>query len=153
MTILGVKHKRAFAITVLCLAGLPFGLLASESDSQLFLRLQQDWAEARKRADVAFLEKFYAAEFTVGNMNGHESTRAQDIGMFSSGDMKPTVITDEELQVHRYGNAAMVTGVEHVEGSYKGHNGRLDLRFSNFFVYRDDRWQLVRHQSTPVLKD
>jgi ketosteroid isomerase-like protein len=85
-------------------------------------------------------------------MNGAESSREQDLAMFSSGDMKPAVITDDEMKVNVYGKAAMVTGVEHLEGSYKGHAGRFDLRFTNLFVYRDHRWQLVRHQSTPMNK-
>jgi ketosteroid isomerase-like protein len=125
---------------------------ATSVDEQTFIKLQHDWAEGRKKGDVAFLEKFYAKEFTVGDMNGAESSREQDLAMFSSGDMKPAVITDDEMKVNVYGKAAMVTGVEHLEGSYKGHAGRFDLRFTNLFVYRDHRWQLVRHQSTPMNK-
>jgi hypothetical protein len=86
---------------------------------------------------MAFLENFYASEFTVGNMNGSESSRADDLAMFSSGDMKPALITDGEMKVTIYGQAAMVTGIEHVEGTYKGHAGQFDLRFTNVFVNRD----------------
>jgi ketosteroid isomerase-like protein len=125
---------------------------ATRVDEQTFIKLQHDWAEGRKKGDVAFLENFYAKEFTVGDMNGAESSREQDLAMFSSGDMKPAVITDDEMKVNVYGKAAMVTGVEHLEGTYKGHAGQFDLRFTNVFVYRDHRWQLVRHQSTPTSK-
>lgn len=114
--------------------------------------LQHDRAEARKKSDMAFLETFYASELVVGTMNGSESSRAEDLAMFSSGDMKPTLITDEEMKVTIYGQTAMVTGTEHVEGTYKGHPGQFDLRFTNVFVNRDHRWQLVRHQSTPISK-
>jgi hypothetical protein len=48
-------------------------------DDKTFLKLQQDWAEARKHADMAFLESFYAKEFTVGNMDGGESSRQADL--------------------------------------------------------------------------
>jgi hypothetical protein len=108
---------------------------------------------SRKKADLPFLENFYAKEFTVGNMNGTESSRAQDLEMFSSGDMKPAVITDAQMKVSIYGEAAMVTGIEHLEGTYKGHAGRFDLRFANFFVFRDSRWQIIRHQATPIIDD
>jgi len=123
----------------------------SNADDSTFIKLQHDWAEARKNADLAFLENFYAKEFTVGTMDGGESSRAKDLSMFSSGDLKPSVITDEEMQVHIYGQAALVTGVEHLEGSYKGHTGKFDLRFANTFVYRDGHWQLVRHQATQIV--
>jgi len=122
------------------------------ANEQTFLDLQHRWAEARKNADVGFLESLYAEEFTVGLMNGGESSRAQDLAMFSSGDLKPTVIDDREMHVHLYGETAMVTGIEHLEGSYKGHTGQFDLRFTNVFVHRDGRWQLVRHQAAQIRK-
>lgn len=119
-------------------------------DEATFIKLQSDWAEARKNRDVAFLEKFYTKEFTVGSIDGSESSREQDLSMFSSGDMRPAVITDSEIKVLRYGDSALVTGVEHLEGSYKGQAGNFDLRFANFFIYRDKRWQIVRHQATLI---
>jgi hypothetical protein len=68
----------------------------------VLVKLQHDRAEARKHADIAFLENFYAKEFTVGNMDGSESSRAKDLSMFSSGDLKPTVISDEQMTVYVY---------------------------------------------------
>lgn len=120
------------------------------SSDQTFIQLEHDWAEARKHNDVAFLERFYAAELTIGTLDGKEVSRAADIAKFASGDLKPTVITDDELKSRVYGQTAIVTGTEHLEGSYKGHTGQFDLRFTNLFIYRDGRWQLVRHQATPI---
>ena len=137
----------AFAALALVAAPAAFAQTSTEAT---FIKLQHDWAEARKARDVPFLEQFYAAEFTVGNMYGGEATRTQDIAMFSSGDLHPSVITDDQMKVDLLGTAALVTGVEHLEGSYKGHNGAFDLRFANTYVLRDGRWQLVRHQATPI---
>jgi Domain of unknown function (DUF4440) len=75
-------------LLTLCLglpAALPSYSQAGNADEQTFVKLQHDWAEARKKGDVAFLERFYAKEFTVGTANGTESSRAQDLEMFSSG--------------------------------------------------------------------
>ena len=123
---------------------------APKANEGTFLKLQHDWAEARKNADMEFLESFYATEFTVGVMDGGESSRASDLLMFSSGDLKPSSIVDEQMKVHVYDNAALVTGVEHLAGTYKGHGGKFDLRFANMFIYRNGRWQIVRHQATPI---
>jgi ketosteroid isomerase-like protein len=123
---------------------------SSAADDKTFIKLQSDWAEARKNQDIAFLEKFYAKEFTVGTMDGAEVSRASDMEKFSSGDLKPAVITDDQIKVNIYGQAALVTGVEHLKGAYKGHTGKFDLRFANVYVYRDGRWQMVRHQATPI---
>ena len=85
-------------------------------------------------------------------MNGSKNSREQDISMFSSGDLKPEASTDSEINARRYGNVAVVTGLEHLERTYKDHSGQFDLRFANFFIFRSGRWQLVRHQTTPLQK-
>lgn len=152
------KHIPTFAsIVVILLASLLQSPLtrsqATNADETTFIQLQHDWAEARKKGDIAFLDKFYASEFTVGLLNGAEASRAEDMEKFSSGDLKPSVITDTQLKVNIYGQAALVTGLEHLEGTYKGHSGQFDLRFANVYVFRDSRWQLVRHQATPLSKN
>jgi ketosteroid isomerase-like protein len=73
-----------------------------------------------------------------------------DLARFSSGDLKHSVIEDKDTHVYVYGETAMVTGLEHLEGSYKGHAGRFDLRFTNVFVHPDGRWQIVRHQAAQI---
>jgi len=35
---------------------------SSGGDEKILLKLQHDWAEARKKSDMAFLETFYASE-------------------------------------------------------------------------------------------
>ena len=66
---------------------LPSHSQSGDADEKTLILLQHDWAEARKKSDLAFLENFYASEFTVGNMNGFESSRVEDLAMFSSGDI------------------------------------------------------------------
>ncbi len=143
---------KSFTVGLILLVSLSCYAQTSSKDEATFIKLQHEWAEARKARDIGFLERFYAAEFTVGNMSGSENSREQDISMFSSGDLKPDVITDSEVSVRRYGKAVVVTGLEHLEGTYKGHSGQFDLRFTNVFIYRSGRWQLVRHQATPLQK-
>ena len=144
------KHCAWAFLLLLALAGPAATCEPSSVNEQTFLKLQHDWAEARKHADMHFLESFYAREFSVGVMNGGESSREQDLAMFSSGDLKPSTIEDRDMHVFLYGTTAMVTGVEHLEGTYKGHSGQFDLRFTNLFVLRDGRWQIVRHQAAQI---
>jgi hypothetical protein len=114
------------------------------------IRIQNEWATARIKGDVDFLEHLYAKEFRITSMNGSVVTRDDDIGVFRSGEMKPESIVDEDMKVSVYDNTAIVTGVENVKGTYKGHFGQFALRFTNVYVWRDGRWQLVTHQSTPI---
>jgi ketosteroid isomerase-like protein len=129
--------------------------VASASNDQTekeLISLQHQWAKARVKRDVAFLEKLYAPEFRITSMIGSMVERADDIAAFASGDLKPESVTNEDMQVSVYGDTAVVTGLEHVKGTYKGNFGDFALRFTNVFVRRDGRWQLVTHQTTPVQK-
>jgi ketosteroid isomerase-like protein len=73
---------------------------------------------------------------------------------FTSGcahqSASPQYIRHVDLKVTRYGETAVVTGVENLKGTYKGRPGEMALRFTNTLVRRDGRWQLVAHQSTRV---
>lgn len=147
-----MQRTLTLVLALITLVSLPSRAQSKHATEQTFLQLQHDWAEARKNRDVPFLERFYAKEFSVGSMTGGDSTREQDLAMFSTGDLHPSVITDDQMHVYLYGDTAMVTGTEHLEGSYKGHAGAFDVRFTNVFVYRDKRWQLVRHQAAQIQK-
>jgi ketosteroid isomerase-like protein len=122
----------------------------SEKREKELITLQNRWATARVAGDVAFLERLYAREFRITAMNGTIVERDADIAKFASGELKPDSITDEDLKVSVYGDVALVTGRENMRGSYQGRSAELSILFTNVFVWRDGRWQLVAHHSTPA---
>src|SRR5688500_2554331 len=71
-------------------------------------------------------------------------------GKSDSEVVKPEYSRHVDMKVTRYGETAVVTGVENLKGTYKGRAGEMGLRFINVMVLRDGRWQLVAHQSTRV---
>jgi ketosteroid isomerase-like protein len=81
-------------------------------------------------------------------MNGTIVERDADIARFASGELKPESITDEDLKVSVYDDVAIVTGRENMKGPYKGRTVKLAIPFTNVFVWRDGRWQLVTHHAT-----
>ena len=120
------------------------------------LGLQDKWAAARIKGDIAFLERFYAQDLRLQVMDGSVVERKDDIAMFDRvrrGDpntIKPEYIRDVDMKVSDYGDTAVVTGKENLKGTYKGTFGEMALRFTNVFVRRDGRWQLVLHHSTRI---
>jgi ketosteroid isomerase-like protein len=122
-----------------------------ETEKEL-IRIQNEWAAARVKPDVPYLENLYAKEFRIQAMNGTVVERDADIAKFATGALKPDYVKDEDMKVSVYGDTAVVTGIENVGGTYKGTFGEMSLRFTNVFVRRDGRWQLVAHQSTLIPK-
>jgi ketosteroid isomerase-like protein len=124
---------------------------ATPAEAEL-LTIQDQWAKARVDRNVAFLERLYAKEFWITSMQGSVVTRSEDIGVFASGDMRPEIVADDDMKVTVYDGFAVVTGREHVKGTYKGMAGDFQLRFTNVYVRRDGRWQMITHHSTPIGK-
>lgn len=129
---------------------------AAQTEKDL-LTLHEQWAQARIDGDVAFLERFYGQELRLLVMDGNVNSRAADIAMLDHKGkpgpqvIKPDYIKDVDMHVAVYDDAAIVSGVENVRGiAFDNPPGSLSLRFTNVLVWRDGRWQLVRHQSTPV---
>jgi ketosteroid isomerase-like protein len=121
-------------------------------DQKSLLALQDQWAAARVRRDVPFLEHLYAKEFRVTSLSGAVVDRAADIANFASGDLKPEQVSDDEMTATVYGDTGLVTGREFMKGSYKGRFGEFIVRFTNVYVRRDGRWQRVTHQATQISK-
>jgi ketosteroid isomerase-like protein len=123
-----------------------------DSERQL-LKLHTEWAAARVNGDATFVETFYGRELRLNQSNGGVVHRDTDIALFKARAIKPDFIRDNEMKVSLYGEAAVVTGVESLQGTYKGSPGKMSLRFTNVLVWRDRRWQLVAHQSTQVSRE
>lgn len=123
---------------------------------QEMLRLHEQWAAARIKGDVAFLERFYGEDLRLQVMDGSVVQRKDDIDMFdriAKGDpdvIRPSYIRDVDVKVASYGDTAVVTGIENLKGTHKGVYGEMALRFTNVLVWRDGRWQLVSSQSTRI---
>jgi ketosteroid isomerase-like protein len=120
--------------------------------------IQKEWADARVKPDIAYLERLYAKEFRVQTMDGAVASRAEDIAMFKEGRIKPEFVRDEDMNISVYGDVGIVTGIEKVGGTnpsgpLKGQKAELSLRFTNVFVHRDGRWQLALSQSTQIQRN
>lgn len=125
-----------------------------ETEKEL-LTIQKQWADARVKPDIPYLERLYAKEFRVHTMYGSVASREDDIAMFREGKIKPDFVRDVDMNVSVYGEVGIVTGIENVGGTYpsgplKGQYGELSMRFTTIFVRRDGRWQLVLAQGTPI---
>ena len=126
----------------------PAAVPRNTADEQEITRLENAWREARVKGDIAFLESLYAREMRIQGTDGSVIPRDTDIALFATGRVRPEMIDAEEMHVAVYGNSAVVTGRDHIRGTYKSVTGEGRLRFTDVFVRRDGRWQLVSNQGT-----
>lgn len=122
----------------------------SDDAERQIIQLEDEWRQARVNGDTGFLKRFYAPDLKLQTADGRVVDRNDDIALFASGDIKPEFIVHHDLRVQLSEGMAIVTGIDHLKGSYKGEPGDMWLRFTDVLALRGDRWQLIAHQSTPA---
>jgi ketosteroid isomerase-like protein len=67
-----------------------------------------------------------------------------------SGTVKYESIEPRDVQVRVYGNTAVITGAGRFRVTARGEKLDNQLRYTNVWVLRDGRWQMVSWQSTKI---
>jgi len=126
-------------VAVLCFAGL------QDADARALLRLEDDWARALVKRDTVVFQRLLASGFvyTEDDKTMDRTTVLHEVG---SGSDTVTAAHNEAMQVHRFGATALVTGWLVVQG--RGSSGSFDrrYRFTDTWVKRGGRWQIVGAQ-------
>jgi ketosteroid isomerase-like protein len=122
------------------------------TDQQTLMYMEQDWNEAWKNHDVAWIEKNYAPfSRDVYAVTGAVLRKADVIA-----DMKKGADTYESLElsdmaVRVEGDVAVVSGVNTVKGKdAQGKPIDLKSRFTDTFIRRDGQWQVWATQGTVI---
>jgi ketosteroid isomerase-like protein len=98
--------------------------------------------------DIAALESMLAKELTYGHSNGEFQDKAQFLDTVRNGRLRYEAIGVQELEVRNYEKVAILTGRILISGRAGDQPVMLNLRYTDVYVNRDGRWQLVAWQST-----
>src|SRR4030095_9228425 len=139
------------ALMLLAMFSFELGQVKSESPTQNNVeqelkRLEDEWLNSYLRGDKQTFDRVVADDFTRTDESGKFATKAEERTLVQA----PTAsvnssLTNEDMQVRVYGNAAIVTGriASKVQGTLN-----FQSRFTDTFIKREGRWQVVaRHYS------
>jgi len=101
-------------------------------------------------ADTVALSRLTGSEFYEVNRLGQLRTRAMNMLEISSGALKLRSVSYDSLSVKVYGNVAILTGIADNVGEFRGMPFSGKIRYTRIFVRRDERWQAVVMQHTPM---
>ncbi len=104
--------------------------------------------DAMVRGDVSALDDLLSDDLTYTHATGVFETKAEFIAKLKSGQTKYESFTPEDMLVRVYGTTAVVTGMARVKVQAKGEHLSFQLRFTNVYVKKDDRWQMAAWQAT-----
>jgi ketosteroid isomerase-like protein len=117
------------------------------------VQLERDIGAANVRRDAEFFERVEADEFVFTDSGGGLTTKAEDVGGVRkpvNPDVKLLAYDVDDVQVRLYGDAAVLTGRVTTRQLVKGEERTGRSRFTDVFVRRDGRWQIVAGHSSRI---
>ncbi|MGB9180487.1 MAG: nuclear transport factor 2 family protein [Pyrinomonadaceae bacterium] len=153
--------KRMLVVVVLMLAAscLCFGQTEKKASSkdekakQELMQLERDIGKANVSRDYAFFDRVEAEEFIFTDSGGGMTTKKEDLeGVKAPANPDSKLLSYEvdEMKVMLYGKMAVVTGRSTLKGVNKGQEWTGQSRFTDVFVWRDSRWQIVAGHSSRI---
>lgn len=119
--------------------------VAPPATERELIQAERQLADAFIKRDVAALESILAEEFIDSNPDGIAQGKAAAIAETKSGTVLSVTFAD--LKVRLYGDVGIVTGLYTQKAVLNGKDATGTNRFTDVFVRRAGRWQLVSTQS------
>ena len=126
------------------------GWARAQSVEEQLKKLETDRAAAVVKGDADAVAKQTSDDYTLININGQISGKAQTMDAIKSGQIKLTQDDLSDMKVHVYGNTAVVTGKADVKGVVSGKEMSGPVAFTRVWVKKGGKWESVAFQQTKV---
>ena len=115
------------------------------------IQTEREIGQANFDCDYKYFARVEADEFTFTDANGEVTTKKDDLAGEKDCHKFGGTYDLDETQVHVYGNTAVVTARVTIAGKNKAGNAFVHhSRFTDVFVWRDGRWQIVAGHSSKI---
>jgi ketosteroid isomerase-like protein len=129
----------------------------ASSVEQDLLKLEGEWLDAYLKHDVAAMERIEADDFLITFPDGRVMTKADEIANLKKpvpAGPGPTFMT-ADTKIRVYGDTAILTGKFIQKGTYadgprKGQDYNIQERYTDVYVKRNGRWQVVSSHLTAI---
>ncbi len=121
-----------------------------KSDQENLVELEQAWNAAFYRKDVAFISNVLADEFVATYDDGRQGDKATELALVEAFNQSVESAIQDQFMIRVYRDTAVVWFRLNLVGLRDGERAEVTFRFTDVFVWRDDRWQCVSSQSTKV---
>ncbi|MGD0339946.1 MAG: nuclear transport factor 2 family protein [Bacteroidota bacterium] len=124
----------------------------SRGVEQELIKLENEWADAWVKYDVAFFDQIMADDYIWTSPEGDVWTKADNMELAKSGEDVITSWVLSEVKVHVYGDAAVVTCRDIIKEKYKDKDVSNQNRWTHVWVKRAGRWQCVAAHSSKTAR-
>ena len=122
---------------------------AQDTEATL-MKMERDAAAALMKRDVAGFAGIFADDATVTGPDGAVLTKAQLLADVKSGALTIQSTEISDLKVRVFGETAVASYATTDKGKYKDRDISGRYRWTDVFVRRGGKWQIVAGQGTPI---
>lgn len=122
------------------------------NDEGQLLYMEREWNDADKKHDMAWFERNYEEDaIDISSRTGAMHTKAEVLASMKDDKMSFDTMDLSDMDARVEGNTAVVTGINHVKGrDDKGVAFDRRVRFTDVFLKKDGRWQIIATQGTLI---
>ena len=124
---------------------------ADPRESKLMV-LERLWNEAQVNRDSAALDALVSSRFVNTEWDGEISDKQKFLAYIKDPRFKPAQANVKDLKMNFFGDAAVVTGIYHTQGTYQGKPYDHVGRFTDTWVLAQGKWQCVASHTSLLKK-
>ena len=151
----GFMANKGFIFLFLLLSGL---LMARDpandgtADASKLIALENAWNQAQLHHDAKALNNLVSDGFVYTDYDGTVMNKAEFLADLKDPNYHATLIANDEARVISYTNAAIVVGTYHSKGTYKRQPFDHYGRFTDTWLYQNNKWQCVASHTNLIKK-
>lgn len=116
------------------------------------LKIEEDLLAGILKGDWALFDRYMAPGFVFVGPDGSMQDKAQWMADAKSGALKIESSKNEDMKVRVYGDTGIVTYRSIDKGTFKGMDISGQYRWTDVFIKRAGKWQIVSTQGSPIPK-
>lgn len=116
------------------------------------LVLEHLWNEAQVNRDSSALDALVSSRFVNTEWDGDVSDKQRFLADIKDPLFKPTLASIQDVKMNFFGETAVITGLYHTQGTYRGKPYDHVGRFTDTWVFDLDKWQCVASHTSLLKK-
>jgi ketosteroid isomerase-like protein len=108
------------------------------------------WNRLRLQGDAPALAPLLAEDWLLTHSDGRIQHKADYLHELATRQRRNTRIDNEDVQLRRYGDTAVITGTSVQAAVSDGKPWQGRFRFTRVWVQREGHWQMVASHSSPL---
>jgi ketosteroid isomerase-like protein len=119
-------------------------------NAQTVIDLDRRRMEAMARQDIRTLGELLSDDLVYTHSSARLDTKQSLIGAMEAGKTVYSAVVPSDVKAQEYGDTVVLTGAARISVNSGGNAMNFGVRFTDVYVNRGGRWQMVVWQSTRI---